>query len=92
MCLDIDVSSAVKIFKLLDEDQTEEVELEEFVDGLVKYRGSAKMIDLSLLAQEITRTVVSKLDELYERMDRVSSSQPSIDPNILCLSDYFGTV
>eukprot|EP00404_Azadinium_spinosum_P036144 CAMPEP_0180643636 /NCGR_PEP_ID=MMETSP1037_2-20121125/47933_1 /TAXON_ID=632150 /ORGANISM="Azadinium spinosum, Strain 3D9" /LENGTH=119 /DNA_ID=CAMNT_0022667183 /DNA_START=383 /DNA_END=742 /DNA_ORIENTATION=+ len=52
MSLDIDVTSAEKVFKLLDKTEWGEVQLEAFVEGCLEYRGSAKMIDFALLWRE----------------------------------------
>ena len=60
MSLELDMSSVVKIFDLLDVDKTRELELVAFVEGCIKLRGGAKVVDLSILHQDSRVSRVAK--------------------------------
>merc|ERR1712232_1414521 len=66
MSLDIDVSSATKVFNLLDQEKTGNVELEKFVGGCLKYRGTAKNVDVAILSE--------KVDDVLERVDSLADA------------------
>jgi hypothetical protein len=67
MSLDLDMGSVCKIFDLLDTGNKGELELVEFVEGCINLRGTAKMVDLSILQQSYA-----------EMMDKVDLMQPEI--------------
>jgi len=48
----LDVSDAWDLFKLLDTDRNAEIDLNEFVEGCVKLRGTAKAIDVAKLSYD----------------------------------------
>jgi len=52
MALDLDLASLNKIFKLLDVEKKGKVDLERFVDGCIRLRGVAKMVDMSILESQ----------------------------------------
>merc|ERR1711971_178650 len=68
MALDLDMSSAGKIFHLLDKEKIGELELETFVDGCIKLRGSAKMVDIATVQAQNTK-LMEVVDELGRRLD-----------------------
>merc|ERR1712032_1524179 len=45
--LEVDVSDAWTLFKLIDNDESGVVELQEFVEGCLKLKGPAQAIDLA---------------------------------------------
>merc|ERR1719215_854331 len=47
--MDLDVSQAHVLFELLDSDGSDQVELQEFLDGCMRLKGNAKSIDLNKL-------------------------------------------
>mmetsp|Transcript_41046 Transcript_41046/g.108434 ORF Transcript_41046/g.108434 Transcript_41046/m.108434 type:complete len:644 (-) Transcript_41046:298-2229(-) len=51
--LDVDPSDAKGLFRLLDIDGSGEVSAEEFLNGAVRLRGTAKALDVALLIQEV---------------------------------------
>lgn len=52
--LDLDSMSVCKIFEILDTSQLGVVDLDEFVQGCMTYRGNAKAVDISILQSENT--------------------------------------
>jgi voltage-gated sodium channel len=63
MALDLDVSSARRIFSMLDTSQDGELEIHEFVQGCINLRGGAKKIDISLLENE-SSLILTKLKRI----------------------------
>jgi voltage-gated sodium channel len=56
--LDIDPSDAMIIFALIDKDGTDEVSIDEFVDGTMKLKGNAKSIDvLSMMFDSVRYSI-----------------------------------
>jgi len=53
--LELDVSNAHRLFRLLDADCSNEVGLDEFLDGCKRLKGQARSIDVNLLVYEIER-------------------------------------
>jgi len=50
--LELDVSQARALFLLLDVDETDKVDLEEFIGGCMRMKGDAKSIDVNMLLYE----------------------------------------
>jgi len=71
--LDIDSSDAWTLFKLLDRDDSDVIDAEEFVDGCLKLKGPARAIDMACLQVELTRTheKIAGLTALVEYNSRV---------------------
>merc|ERR1711974_360226 len=76
MSLDIDMSSVGKIWDILDEDRSGNIELREFIDGCMHFRGNAKAVDIFLLQTEV--------HELAKEVSRLAAEveprQPSQTP------------
>jgi len=53
--LELDVMHAHRLFKLLDKDNSNEVGLDEFLDGCMRLKGEAKSIDVNILVYEMDR-------------------------------------
>merc|ERR1712032_240522 len=53
--LDLDVSNAHRLFRLLDTNNNNEVGVREFLDGCMRLKGEAKSIDVNMLVYEIKR-------------------------------------
>lgn len=51
--IDVDPSEAAGVFKLLDLDNSNEIEAEELVSGCLRLSGPAKALDLALLKHEV---------------------------------------
>mmetsp|Transcript_58990 Transcript_58990/g.140856 ORF Transcript_58990/g.140856 Transcript_58990/m.140856 type:complete len:873 (-) Transcript_58990:148-2766(-) len=81
--LELDVSQAHIVFKLLDEDGSDQVGLEEFFDGCMRLKGSARSIDVNLLLYEnekqtvkfndFARSVTQSLASLAEQIRAVQT-------------------
>lgn len=54
--IDVDLSDAESVFRLLDVDDSGVLDFDQFMDGCLRLRGPAKAIDLSLLMHESRRT------------------------------------
>jgi hypothetical protein len=73
--VDLDISEAKNLFRLLDIDDSGSIQAEDFVVGCLRLRGSAKAIDLATLMLETrryhrkTQTQIAKLHDLCQRMD-----------------------
>lgn len=63
--LEIEVHDSNYLFDMLDLDQSGVVEIEEFVTGCLKFKGSAKSIDVHTLMFEISR-MMTKWDGLFK--------------------------
>jgi len=50
--LDLEVAQAKKLYELLDVEDTNEVQIETFVDGCMRLRGSARSVDLAMLVYQ----------------------------------------
>merc|ERR1719512_555299 len=61
--LKIDTSDAARLFKLLDSDGSDQILIEEFIEGCMKLQGQAKSMDLHSLIYE-TRRMETKIDRL----------------------------
>eukprot|EP00747_Dinoflagellata_sp_TGD_P091961 gnl/TRDRNA2_/TRDRNA2_165252_c3_seq2.p1 gnl/TRDRNA2_/TRDRNA2_165252_c3~~gnl/TRDRNA2_/TRDRNA2_165252_c3_seq2.p1 ORF type:complete len:215 (+),score=39.91 gnl/TRDRNA2_/TRDRNA2_165252_c3_seq2:61-705(+) len=57
--LGLDVTQARALFVLLDVDETDEVEIEEFVMGCMRLKGEAKSIDVNMLLYENEKLLCS---------------------------------
>jgi len=76
--LNVDVSEARGLFRLLDVDGSGSVDSDEIVSGCLRLRGEAKAIELALLMQE-TRT-------LQDMVERLASGQLAVERNLSVLS------
>merc|ERR1719327_2291604 len=62
--LGIEVDDTERLFRLLDEDGSNEVSIDEFINGCLHLRGTAKSIDLY--------QVMSQLKQIQHSIDRFS--------------------
>lgn len=67
--VDLDVSEALGLFRLLDTDNSGTVEAEEFVMGCLRLRGFAKAVDLATLMYE-NRRWHKKMDRMTKNVDQ----------------------
>jgi hypothetical protein len=68
--MDLCIADAWTLFKLLDNDQTHEIDAEEFVDGVMRLRGVAKSIDMAKLMHDqlhVVKTLERLAKHLYQR-------------------------
>lgn len=66
--LDLEPSDAWTLFKLLEGDCTQPVDAEEFVNGCLRFKGSARSIDLAKLRYE-NRWMLRSVATLVERIE-----------------------
>lgn len=94
--LDLTVSEAWDLFKLLDADESGGVSIEEFVNGCLRLKGTARAMDIAMMIYE-NRWVISKLDPLIkeakrkgrQRLRHTSSFEdgPDMGPDVGILDD-----
>jgi len=68
--LELDVTQARALFKLMDVDGTNAVEITEFIDGCTRLRGSAKSIDVNMLLYE-NEQMISKWTTYMEKTEHI---------------------
>ena len=69
------MSSAYDIFKLLDDDESGSISVEEFVIGCMGLRGEAKSFDLARLGYDLKRenkTIAQSVKKLEEMMQNLN--------------------
>jgi len=66
--IDVDLSEAKGLFRLLDLDDSGSIDAEEFLSGCLRLRGPAKALDLALLIHEVKRLYCG-LQMLSRRVD-----------------------
>lgn len=67
--LELDVTQARALFKLMDLDETNDVGINEFVDGCMKLRGVAKSIDVNMLLYE-NEQMISKWTAFMQKTEQ----------------------
>merc|ERR1711896_41227 len=81
MALELDMSSVVRIFDLLDVDATGELELVEFVEGLIRLRGDAKMVDMWALQKDNAK-MSDQLDFMHPMIRNLEESVRRIEKTV----------
>ena len=87
MHLDLDPTSIFEIFKLIDKDCVGELGLNDFVEGCVTYRGTAKAIHIGSLTHKINKMQAALNDMSDLSVVKVQLlRRPSVDvQGSLCL-------
>jgi len=62
--LELDVSEAHLLFELLDQDDSDAVEIDEFVGGCMRLKGTARSLDVNM--------IMRRIDRLSARLDKSS--------------------
>eukprot|EP00929_Paragymnodinium_shiwhaense_P118102 TRINITY_DN897_c0_g1_i1.p1 TRINITY_DN897_c0_g1~~TRINITY_DN897_c0_g1_i1.p1 ORF type:complete len:632 (-),score=110.65 TRINITY_DN897_c0_g1_i1:638-2416(-) len=85
--LEIDTSDAFMLFQLIDEDASGTIDVEEFVDGCLRLKGTARSIDLAKLSKECKQTsqqfqvelvgLQGQLKELHKLLEKRSLAAAS---------------
>merc|ERR1712176_544587 len=65
----LDICDVWDLFRLLDQDQSAELDLDEFVSGFMRLRGQAKSIDLARLSYE-NKQMRARLASFMDQMER----------------------
>lgn len=66
--LELDTSDAWELFKLLDQNETHVIDVEEFVLGCLRLKGNARAIDIAKMTYE-NRTTRKKLTQIMESIE-----------------------
>eukprot|EP00415_Alexandrium_ostenfeldii_P001208 UN1208 len=66
--MDLDISEAWNLFKLLDTDGSHIIDIREFVEGCFRLRGSAKSIDIAMLTYE-SRWMIERFSAFAESVE-----------------------
>jgi len=69
--LELDVTDVSALFQLLDSDDGNLVDLDEFVTGLIRLRGSAKRVDVAVIMQQLAQ-FIQRTDASFFRLHSVS--------------------
>merc|ERR1719223_1233774 len=72
--IDLDSAEAYDLFLLLDADDSDEVDEDEFVNGCLRLHGLAKAIDLATFMRDYkqwTRTLDERIFDLGQTLDRI---------------------
>jgi len=91
--MEINISRAEELFKVLDEDRSGSVTAEEFAVGALKLQGPATALDLAMMAQQQQRDLVTLRDEISSVRDLLSllkhrladlEASPALNPAPAC--------
>jgi len=69
--LDFDVSQARTLFKLLDRDNSDSVDINEFVLGCMKMKGHSRSVDVNMLMYE-TQRMMGRQSQFFDYRRRCS--------------------
>merc|ERR1711957_270423 len=75
--LEVDTSDAWALFKLIDTEENHQIELEEFIDGCLRLKGTAKSIDMvKLLHDQMTLMgwLVDFMEDTESRLCRMADA------------------
>lgn len=78
--IDVDVSEAKGLFRLLDLDGSGSIDAEEFLSGCLRLRGPAKALDLALLIHETKRLTKAFKDQKKAYQGRNPGTSKSVPP------------
>merc|ERR1719343_1553159 len=67
--LDLDVSQAHLVFELLDIDNSNEVTVDEFLEGCMRLKGHARSVDLNLLMLQ-QKKFISRMEKFARRSNK----------------------
>eukprot|EP00929_Paragymnodinium_shiwhaense_P118106 TRINITY_DN897_c0_g3_i1.p1 TRINITY_DN897_c0_g3~~TRINITY_DN897_c0_g3_i1.p1 ORF type:complete len:458 (-),score=100.71 TRINITY_DN897_c0_g3_i1:406-1779(-) len=76
--LELDSSDAWMLFKLLDDEGTGIIDVEQFVDGCLRLKGTARSIDLAKLSMEYKNTSQRFSNELSALSGHISDLQKAV--------------
>eukprot|EP00930_Biecheleria_cincta_P069396 TRINITY_DN57138_c0_g1_i1.p1 TRINITY_DN57138_c0_g1~~TRINITY_DN57138_c0_g1_i1.p1 ORF type:complete len:582 (-),score=79.47 TRINITY_DN57138_c0_g1_i1:130-1623(-) len=70
--LEVDLKMVEKLFVVLDPDCSGTIDLDEFVDGMIRWRGAATRLDMEMVLSVVRSTAkkIQTLSRSLERMDR----------------------
>jgi len=86
--LDINIHDSHALFRALDVDDDEELDIDEFVLGCFHVQGGATAVSMHLLMEE-TRRAMRKSDKLAESLeDHISSTEERLQFTLMKLENY----
>eukprot|EP00929_Paragymnodinium_shiwhaense_P034652 TRINITY_DN1881_c0_g4_i1.p1 TRINITY_DN1881_c0_g4~~TRINITY_DN1881_c0_g4_i1.p1 ORF type:complete len:686 (+),score=100.50 TRINITY_DN1881_c0_g4_i1:20-2077(+) len=88
--LELDTSDAWMLFKLLDDDGSGIINVEEFVDGCLRLKGTARSIDLAKLSMEFKHISQRFNDDLRALNGQISDVQKAMDMQGLVAASHCG--
>merc|ERR1712032_403058 len=68
--LELDISNAHRLFRLMDTDNNGEVGLDEFLDGCTRLKGEAKSIDVNMLVYAVKKMQMN-ISRMLKESERV---------------------
>jgi len=81
----LDVSDARTLFQLLDYDHSDEVGINEFLDGCYKLQGESRALDMKILQFEVQycqvslKEIVENIATITKSITGISTSKPALD-------------
>mmetsp|Transcript_10796 Transcript_10796/g.30573 ORF Transcript_10796/g.30573 Transcript_10796/m.30573 type:complete len:260 (+) Transcript_10796:3-782(+) len=72
LSLDLDMSSVSKVYDVIDADGTGQIELEEFVEACVNFRGTAKAVDFVIMQRQVEK-LAGQLDSVEAAITRATA-------------------
>eukprot|EP00929_Paragymnodinium_shiwhaense_P050583 TRINITY_DN25464_c0_g1_i2.p1 TRINITY_DN25464_c0_g1~~TRINITY_DN25464_c0_g1_i2.p1 ORF type:complete len:619 (+),score=115.88 TRINITY_DN25464_c0_g1_i2:232-2088(+) len=77
--LELDTSDAWMLFQLLDDDGSGTIDIEEFVDGCLRLKGTARSIDLAKLSNEVKQNSQKFHEDLDKLRDQLGDVLRPLD-------------
>merc|ERR1719221_1746640 len=71
--LDLDVSQAHLVFELLDVDNSNEVTVDEFLEGCMRLKGHARSVDLNLMMLH-QKKMADRIEKFFKQSNKSLSS------------------
>eukprot|EP00931_Biecheleriopsis_adriatica_P104093 TRINITY_DN78832_c0_g1_i1.p1 TRINITY_DN78832_c0_g1~~TRINITY_DN78832_c0_g1_i1.p1 ORF type:complete len:631 (+),score=132.21 TRINITY_DN78832_c0_g1_i1:58-1893(+) len=79
--IDVDISEAESVFRLMDYDGSGSIDLDEFLNGCLNLKGPAKAIDTSALIFE-TRSIARQCESILTQVSKLSEAEPVSPPSL----------
>eukprot|EP00971_Amphidinium_carterae_P130330 2581825-Amphidinium_carterae.1 len=79
--LDLDYNDAWTLFKLLDQDESNAIDVDEFVMGCMRLKGAARNIDMARLNSD-TRWMIKRLSKFMRRVETHLGLQPGFTDSL----------
>merc|ERR1712232_1335168 len=79
--LGVHTDEANGLFELLDDDDSGEVDVDEFVSGILRLKGAAKAVDMATLLYE-NKKIFRKINKLYSKIASPRRVVPAAAPPV----------
>jgi len=81
----LDIQDATSFFKILDQDDSEELSIEEFVMGCMRFKGRANRMDLEVMIMD-TKKLMRKMARMNEKYsDRLGNIEDAVARTVAAL-------